>query len=580
MVISVRLKKWFGYSLLVAGSTSFGYLLGSNMEQSQKTQPDVATNESYTTQSDAEHWITLAEAPKNNTTKTVEKAALDVNSTIDAIIAQSSQFKQFAATYPVAMRATGPQLESLIERLLQLEASVPASIGIARIFYVRYINLNPQAAAEHFWANMPSTSSQYRRVMFNLYHEWAWLDMPATLANVTENVIEEHREEIITFLLRDDHFTQDSALAELAANYSEHTRAEAMLARVSRQSNEAAFEQLISMPRNSEARRSGLFRLIRRWATEDPQGALARLKSLGQSADRHNLIANVIGIWAQTDPEQALLAALNIADGNNYAYSALSVLAKNDGVRALELTKQYQDRLEHSVMSQVMQTWASSDPQGAAAYIEQLGGNQVVKNARQIAWHYALQYPEEAYRWAERVGLLEDSNLASNMGNALVQNDLNKAQEIYALLPPSASRDGLFANIVRQRSKIDIAQTYKWLSDYTDEPKYSEVRNNLLYEWSRRDPQASAEVIMSIEDNPNRSAHLSSVANNWYDRAPEQALRWLYGLPTGVTRDRTIASLAHKIGRSDVDEALRIAAEISDEQFRQNLYQQLNSQKR
>lgn len=581
MTNALRLKKWVSPVLLAGSALLVGYYLGQSSEPERTMSANVAAMEPLA--SSADHWITMDAAPsqQNDTqSQSVTVDVLDVKSTIAAIVAQPTQFKQFAAAYPVAIRADAGQLEQLIETLLAMEKSEPDSIGIARVFYIRYINLDPDAAVSHFWANMPDTSPQYGRVMLNIYHEWGWIDMPAALAHVTESVLEKHRETIITFLLRDDHFTTNNDLLELAANFSEITRAEAMLAGSRGQSNESAFEQLINMPRNSDARRHGLFRLIRRWAGEDPQGALARLKLLNHSADKHNLITNVISIWAQQDAELALQAAINIGGSNNYAYAALSTLAKTDGIRALELTNQYHDKLDPTIVSQVMQTWASSDPKSAAAYIEQQGGGQMVKSARQIAWHYTLQHPDDAYRWAERVGLLEDGNLASHMGNALVQSDLNKAEDIFAQLPPSASRDGLFTSIVRQRSKIDIAQTYKWLTDFSDEPKFMEARNNLLYEWSRRDPQASSEVILAMENNPNRSGHLSSVATNWYDRSPEQALRWLYALPIGNLRDRTIASLAHKVGRSDAEEAANIAAEISDEQFRQNLFDQLNSQRR
>lgn len=576
MTKTQKLKIITASAALFAGGIIVGTLVGQS-EPGQQQSSEVAAFSSA--QADL-HWHVVPDDSKAATTpgsNTITE--LDVNATIASIVAQSTQFLQFAAAYPVAIRANEQQLQQLIETLLSLEQSDPDSIGIARVFYIRYINLNADAAIKHFWANMPETSPQYRRVMFNIYHEWAWVDMAGALVDITDNVQAKHQEDLIAFLLRDDHFTSNEALAELAANFSERTRAEAMLANASRQSNEVAFDQLMNLPRNSEARRHGLYRLVRRWAQEDPQAVLTRLKQMGSSSDRQNLITNVITIWSQESPEQALLAALNIADGNNYTYAALSSLAKQDGVKAMELAGQYMDKLDNTILNQIMQTWASADPHAAAGYIEQQGGAQMAQKARQIAWHYTLQYPQEAYRWAERVGLTGDRNLASHMGNALVQADLSKAEEIFAELPPSASRDGLFANIVRQRSKIDIAQTYKWLGEYAAEPKYSEARNNLMYEWSRRDPQSASEVILNMEDNPNRTGHLSSVANNWYERSPEQALRWIYGLPTGALRDRTIASLVHKIRQVDIEQATTIASEVSDEQFRQNLLEQLSNQK-
>jgi ATP-dependent protease HslVU (ClpYQ) peptidase subunit len=574
------INKIIGYLALVAMGVLIG-VLGTLSTRTVNPQSNDGDPDYTVASVEKDEWSIWPSSTdkSSDVTKPQITTPLDVRATIKAIVAMDSQFKQFAAAHPVARRATAPQLKQLIETLISMESD-PASIGIARIFYIRYINVDPVAATEHFWLTMPEESTQYRRVMYNIYHEWAWIDMEGALADITEQVAEKNRENIITFLLRDDHFTSNDVLLTLADSFSDRTRSEAMLAAASRGSNEAAFERLVALPKNSDARRHGLYRLVRRWAQTDPQGALQRLKLMVNSSDRQNLITNVISIWAQTDAEQALLVAIDIGDGNNYAYAALSTLAKTDGMKALALAEQYQDRLDNTVKNQVMQTWASADPRAAASYLEEKGSREMSVGARQIAWHYTLQYPEEAYEWAQRMGLLDDANVASNMGNALVQADLGKAESVFAELPPSASRNGLFTNIVRQRTKQNIAQTHQWLSQYKDEAKFVEAQNNLLYEWTRRDPEASAEVVLAMQDNPNKSGHLSSVASNWYDKSPESALSWLFDMPQSQIRDRTIASLAQKVGRSDVDEAISIAQEISNEQLQQNLLKQLRPKNR
>ena len=225
-----------------------------------------------------------------------------------------------------------------------------------------------------------------------------------------------------------------------------------------------------------------------------------------------------------------------------------------------------------------MQSWASSDPRAAASYIEQKNDINLNTGARQIAWHYTLQHPEEAYQWAERVGLLNDHNVASNMGNAIVQTDLNKAEALFDTLPPSASRNSLFTNIARQRSRVDLEGTYRWLQEHKAEAKFNDAQNSLMYEWSRRDPQSSAQVVMEMENNPNKSAHLSAIASNWYERSPSAAVGWLYDLPSGDLRDKTIASLAQHVSRQDIDQAMEMASEISNSQFKQSLIQRLNNQ--
>ncbi|NQZ06188.1 MAG: hypothetical protein HRT35_03415 [Algicola sp.] len=577
------IKQILGSAALVAVGLSTGIGIGINITaKTGVVSPQLNAGSTVQTEMSVVDdqwsiWPSAANDKPDGLSRDAKAPPLNIAKTAKAIVAQPTQFKQFAAAYPVALSANEKQLGQMINALMAMEKSELDSIGIARIFYVRYINLNPQDASEHFWLTVPEESPQHRRVMFNIYHEWAWTDMDKALEDITTNVVEKNRENLISFLLGDDHFTTNAALLTLAQNYSERTRTAALLAAAQRESNETAFERMVAMPKNSDARRHGLYRLARRWAKSDPQAALQRIKEMVNSGSRQSLISTVISVWAETDAEQALLGAIGINEGNNYAYAALSTLAKKDGVRALELTEQYQDKLDGTVKNQVMQTWASSDPRAAANYLEQKGAQELKNDARQIAWHYTLQHPEEAYQWAERVGLLNDSNIASNMGNALVQADLGKAEELFAGLPPSASRDGLFTNIVRQRSKVDIAQTHKWLSQYSEEAKFKEAQNNLLYEWTRRDPQQSAEVVVAMEDNANKSGHLSSIATNWYDKSPDSALRWVLNLPEGDMRDRTIATLARKVNRYDSEEAAFIAAEISNLQIQQGLMRQLNA---
>ncbi len=515
-----------------------------------------------------------AENDKTSPASPTLQVSMNIKAIVDNIVAMDSQFNQFAAAYPVALQATAAQLERLIETLLSMESNA-ASIGIARIFYVRYVNLNPQAAITHFWNTVPPQSSQHRRVMFNIYHEWAWMDMAAVLENVVNVAPQKTREDIIAFLVADDHFTKEADLLALAEGFSERTRSAVLMAAAQRETFEQAFERFATMEGDHDIRRQGLYRIVRRWAAQDPNAALQSVQQMNASAQRNNLITAVIDIWADSDVEQALNVALNLPQGGDHALSVLGGLARKDGLRALELASLYRGKLDSSVKSHIMQSWAMADPRGVAFYLESKGGKGIQQDASQIVWHYTMRYPQEAYQWAQRMGLLNDRNVASNMGNALVQADLNKAETLFTTLPEGESRKGLFANIVRKRSKMDIAQTHSWLAQYQDEAGYKEARNNLLYEWTRRDPQQAAGVILSLDDNPNKTNHIHSIASNWYDKAPQSALSWVSNLSSSSLRDSTLANLAQKVGRFDVTEASYIADEIVDQRIRELVIEQI-----
>ena len=287
-------------------------------------------------------WSEQAATPKLQSGEPQSRKAMDIQATVMAIVGQKTQFLQFAAAYPVALRATEAELARIIETLMAMESN-PDSIGIARIFYVRFVNLNPQAAADHFWATVPESSTQYRRVMLNVYHEWAWIDMQGALDDIVSAAPLIFQERLLIYLLSDDHYNTNEALLALAERFSDRTRTAALLAGLDQEDNEQAFERLLAMQGNHDARRQGLFRLVRRWAEQDPQGALQRLRMMDSSADKDNLISNVISTWAQTEPEMALQAALSIESGSNFAFAALSTLARKDGLRAMNLVNQYKE---------------------------------------------------------------------------------------------------------------------------------------------------------------------------------------------------------------------------------------------
>ena len=571
LVLGIALGKWVLVSddnnLQHTPSNAAQALLNDNNQPG----PLLSSDENSDLQSDDTLQQQLAEK--------LAKVPLNIRNAIEQVVNQENQFSQYASAYPLAMQANQKQIVQMIDTLMSMESN-PKSKGLVGIFYMRFVDLSPINASEYFWRSMPRHSSQYRRVMYNLYHEWAWLDMEKALADITTNTPEEERENLISYLLQDEHYGDNEVLLALAQTFSERTRAAALLATARNGDNAAAFERIVALPKNSDARRHSLYRLVRQWAKEDPSAAIAQINQMKNSGDRQNLLATAISVWAETAPEQALMAAINLDEGNNLGYSALSTLARTDGVRAMELVEQYANQLDGSIHSQIMQTWASSDARSAANYLELKGGAAMKNGARQIAWHYTMQHPDEAYQWAERVGLLNNGNVAVNMGNALVQTDLAKAQSLFEQLPNSAARSGLFTNIVRQRSKADIADAYKWLSQYKDEPKYQDAHNNLLYEWTRKDPQQAIEIALTLEQNSQRANYLVSAASSWYERSPDVALGWAFDLPQGIERDQIVAHLAQKVSQSNIDEALDIANQIGNDNIRNQTVESIQRKRR
>ena len=184
---------------------------------------------------------------------------------------------------------------------------------------------------------------------------------------------------------------------------------------------------------------------------------------------------------------------------------------------------------------------------------------------------YSRKYPEEAFLWAQRMGLFEDAEVARLTGDALVRSDLKKAQSLFEQMEPGKNRAGLLSNIVGQLSREDINQAQQWLAEHEGEPGYADAQRKLYYQWSRTDPQAAAEQALDLDDAGQKNSNISSVVSIWYQQSPEQALKWAYDLPQGITRDQLLRRVALSASRSDIQKAREIAAQISDDTYRETI---------
>jgi hypothetical protein len=79
----------------------------------------------------------------------------------------------------------------------------------------------------------------------------------------------------------------------------------------------------------------------------------------------------------------------------------------------------------------ILRAWAASDPRAVAQYYKLNPGPNFKKDVRTVLYGYTSKYPEEAFLWAQRLGLLEDPEIARLTGVAMVRADVKKAQSLF-----------------------------------------------------------------------------------------------------------------------------------------------------
>jgi hypothetical protein len=257
----------------------------------------------------------------------------------------------------------------------------------------------------------------------------------------------------------------------------------------------------------------------------------------------------------------------------------------------------------------ILQSWASTDPKGAARYFEDNprdfammggfggrggGGDSA---AGQIAAEWAKQDPSAALEWAQG---LEGRNASSALGSIfrqMAEDDPGKAAQMAAGLDDE-QRAGAYRSIAREWGETDWAGAESWISGLPAEEQGAAMAQ-AIRGLAGDDPQFAAKQISKISDPEARDDAIRSVAENWAQEDPAAAAEWLVkqdseelgrpmrevvsawtnqdsaaalafvtSQPEGDLRDSAVATYVFANREGEVSESLALAESIGDEESR------------
>jgi hypothetical protein len=505
-----------------------------------------------------------------------EQLPLGAKSKIDSLIVHENVLKRISGAVELAATASEMNILVLLDTLVVV-GDDPNNMSISRIFYLRYLNLNPLAAVTHFNEKFAEPTKGQKSVMYDMYHEWAWIDMYETLNYVTITAPEKDRQWIIHYLLDDPHFVNDKTLLEVANSFSDSTRTMALKALYKDETPEQLFERMLTMNVDEKTRNRELTRLLKEWAKQDPRAALQRLSQL-DSENKERLISSLLQSWARSAPEDALASVIELDLDGKHAKAILSAVARTDGEKALTLYKQFSEHLDSSVKDRLLATWARAEPQAMAAYLDQhpdekLKGRSVKSR---LAYNYSRKDPKGAFEWASRNNLFDDSPSAGPLAKALVNHDIDDAQLTYEQMQPGKARDHLFSALVEKKTDADLKTGEKWLEEHKDDPGYKAAQQAFYLSWAKKDPLAAVRGALSIEDGMQKMQLVGMIMYTWHRNDPNGAINWAAGLSKGEMRDVAVSSLVMTLSRTNKEKALELVTLISDDNKRDPLLKFLN----
>jgi len=448
----------------------------------------------------------------------------------------SNIFDAWSATNPAAAVAAIAQLPSKLREQVEY-----ASIH-------NFAQLDPQGALAAM-ATMPHsiiTGSYYA----GIYRAWAGSDPTAAAASVINLPPSTYRSQSLAGVAR-GWAQQDPAAAMAWANSlpAGVTRTDALSAAIQAmgmQDPAAAADYAIKLPESnnsypgSNSRTDILEGIAANWAVQDPTAVLTWAdKNL--TGDAFNTAAGAaVKQMGQTDPAAAAAALAQIPDAavvNKAIPDLATAWAQQDMQGALTWAQSLpttNDNVRQAALNNILNSWTSTDPASAAAYIQQnlTADPDFSKLATQAATTWAQSDPQAALAWAQS-------------------------------LPPGGTQNTTVVAAITQLANVDPDTAWDDAEQLSGSSQ-TKALSNVITAIASQDPESAAADLDSLPPGADFNSATKNVAQNWLRQDPDTASDWIGTLPSGTARDGAVTQLISTIKNNDPATAFNWALTLGD----------------
>lgn len=270
---------------------------------------------------------------------------------------------------------------------------------------------------------------------------------------------------------------------------------------------------------------------------------------------------------------------------------AMQVLAIGRPHTALDLFSDSYDLLKGARMSDMaivspMRNWAMDDPVAAAGWVEEIGGKHpelVSEYAKsELIAGAACNDPGLAFQLIAKLGFAEPgsafvavvraattpqgrtaclSGLRSYLGDHADAKSRASAKRAMVSLAAAAAGDGFESGsrwitesklppdvlqripdhlVLAGKNGTDTGRWIEWFGQTIQPETGSRIIGNLAAQWTRDNPQAAGNWLVTAPDGPAKIVSIQAYAETVSTYDPETAAKWAMTLPAGTERDRTL----------------------------------------
>lgn len=246
------------------------------------------------------------------------------------------------------------------------------------------------------------------------------------------------------------------------------------------------------------------------WATNDPVAALnwaeTELSNEPLRSQSSQLLAIYRG-YAKTNPQAAFSAALAMkTEGTGQARVQLYALEEiieqqieNGGLLDAKLQVEMLEdgSIKNNLLSELVDEWASFDPEGAAAYVDSLGDKVSGSIKARLLGEWAENDPAAAAAWLSNKEV--DENTLSRASTA----------------------------IIREWTRYDMAASAEWLNSQPTSPALDRAVMSYTYRAVQEDPESAMTWAESIDNDWMRNRMMQHVAGTWKNDDPDSFRSYL-----------------------------------------------------
>lgn len=288
--------------------------------------------------------------------------------------------------------------------------------------------------------------------------------------------------------------------------------------------------------------------LFARWGEEDPTAAMAYTKTMGFTG--MFVKKTVIQSWASKFPQEA--ANYYTSNASEFRMSGMMGRGRGGG----------------SAASVIAMEWARQDSAGAMAWAKTLEGSDQSDAMQGIFRMAASEDPASA---AQLLASIADEDARVSAQNTIAREwggkDWRATQAWIAGLP-SDQQEAATARALRGLADADPAAAAAEISALSGGSDLSDTMQSIARKWGREDPDAAAAWVMQNGNEDARADSIGSVVSSWVARDPAAALEFVHQQPEGALRDRAASSYVISNQGGDIQQNLRIAESIANEDLR------------